>query len=405
MTVTSVALLTLVLQAPTPQAAPPPQSPQDCIKAARDFSARRFKELGPPTSETARRVSEERLAMLRECAARYDVDHVAVEALPPLVELLIEAQQLEAAQKAITRALAAPDLATPLRGNLLAATIRMLLRQPKSAERNAAAEKYVDQIDALGTAALESAITAHSQMNGYYRADDIDSGIIKHSNWLIETGRRLSPDLRKKYGAVIVNAYDNLAEAVAGHGENDRAIGILKSAKTDWPELADRVDGTLERYMTVGNEAPPVVADTWLNNDAGALPLKGKVTLLQFTAHWCGPCKESYPGMKRLIERFAKDPFQVVFYTQLYGYFGEERPLAAAQEIERDRGYFANYGFKIPIAIGKRGVEEAYKVGGIPQIMAIDKAGRIRLIMIGYDDANEERLAAFIKSLIAEPLR
>ena len=77
----------------------------------------------------------------------------------------------------------------------------------------------------------------------------------------------------------------------------------------------------------------------------------------------------------------------------------------SAQEIERDREYFANYGFKIPIAIGKRGVEEAYKVGGIPQIMAIDKTGRIRLIMIGYDDANEERLAAFIKSLLAEPLR
>lgn len=400
MHVVALALLSIVFQPQTPPTQA--QNPQDCIKSAREFAARRFKELGPATSATARQVSEERLAMLRECAARYDVDRTPVEGLAPLVELLIEAQQPEAAQKALTRALAAPDLATVQRGSLLAFAVRMLLRQPKSAERNAAAEKYVDQIDALGDAALEPAIVAHGQMNGYYRADDIDSGIIKHSNWLINTGRRLSPDLRKKYGHQIVSAYDNLAEAVAGQGENDRALSILNSAKTDWPEMADAVNRTLERYLTVGKDAPAVVADTWLNNASGALPLKGKVTLLQFTAHWCGPCKESYPGMKRLAERFANEPFQLVFFTQLYGYFGTEQKLPAAQEIERDREYYGGYGFKIPIAIGGRGVEEAYKVGGIPQIVAIDKAGKIRLIMIGYDDANEEKLAAFIKSLLEE---
>ena len=400
MNVLALALLSTVLplQSPPTQA----QGPQDCIKAAREFAAQRFKELGPATSATARQVSEERLAMLRGCAARYDVDRMPVEGLPPLIELLIEAQQPETAQKALTRALAAPDLAIVQRGNLLASAVRMLLRQPKSAERNAAAEKYVDQIDALGDGALESAIAAHGMMNGYYRADDIDSGIIKHSNWLIDTGRRLSAVLRKQYGHQIISAYDNLAEAVAGHGENDRALEILNSAKAEWPEMADRVSGTLERYMTVGNYAPAVVGDTWLNNPTGALPLKGKVTLLQFTAHWCGPCKESYPGMKRLAERFTNEPFQLAFFTQLYGYFGSEQKLTAAQEIERDREYYAGYGFKIPIAIGARGVEEAYKVGGIPQIVAIDKTGKIRLIMIGYDDANEEKLAAFIKSLIAE---
>jgi thiol-disulfide isomerase/thioredoxin len=400
MNLAALALLSIVLQPQAPVT--PAQSPQDCIKSAREFAARRFKELGPATSATARQVSEERLAMLRECAARYDVDRTPIEGLPPLVELLIEAQQPEAAQKAVTRALAAPDLAALQRGNLLAHAVRMLLRQPKSAERNAAAEKYVDQIDALGDAALEPAIVAHSQMNGYYRADDIDNGIIKHSNWLIDTGRRLSPDLRKKYGHQIVSAYDNLAEAIAGQGENDRALAILNSARTDWPEMADDVNRTLERYLTVGKDAPAVVGDTWLNNPSGELPLKGRVTLLQFTAHWCGPCKESYPGMKRLAERFTNEPFQLAFFTQLYGYFGSEQKLTAAQEIDRDREYYAGYGFKIPIAIGPRGVEEAYKVGGIPQIVAIDKTGKIRLIMIGYDEANEEKLAAFIKSLIAE---
>jgi thiol-disulfide isomerase/thioredoxin len=144
--------------------------------------------------------------------------------------------------------------------------------------------------------------------------------------------------------------------------------------------------------------------------------MKGAVTLLEFTAHWCGPCKESYPGIQRLRKRFANRPFRVVLATELYGYFGAERDLTAEQEIAKDREYFAGLGLDVPVSIGSRGSttvdgkpvytpdpnEAAYKVGGIPQINILDARGNIRLIMIGYDDANEERLGAFIEKLLAE---
>jgi thiol-disulfide isomerase/thioredoxin len=145
------------------------------------------------------------------------------------------------------------------------------------------------------------------------------------------------------------------------------------------------------------------------------IDLGGKVTLLQFTAHWCGPCKESYPGTNRLLKRFGDRGFQVVFYTRTYGHFQSERNLAREAEIERDRKYFAGYGFTHPIAIGSPAisvvdgkmvpqgddpVEEAYGVGAIPQINIIDAQGNLRLIMIGYDEANEEKLASFIESLL-----
>jgi hypothetical protein len=44
----------------------------------------------------------------------------------------------------------------------------------------------------------------------------------------------------------------------------------------------------------------------------------------------------------------------------------------------------------------------AYRVGGIPQIMLIDKKGKIRLIMVGYDDVNEPRLSKMIEDLLNE---
>ena len=143
------------------------------------------------------------------------------------------------------------------------------------------------------------------------------------------------------------------------------------------------------------------------------------VTLLEFTAHWCGPCKESYPGIKRMLARYRDRGFRVVLATELYGYFETERDLGTEEEVERDRQYFAELGLDVPIAIAGqrptpvRGTEgnyiitpgpnqENYEVGGIPQINIIDRQGRIRLIMVGYDEANEERLASFIESLLDE---
>ena len=46
--------------------------------------------------------------------------------------------------------------------------------------------------------------------------------------------------------------------------------------------------------------------------------------------------------------------------------------------------------------------DTAYRVGGIPQIQVIDKKGNIRLIMVGYDNTNEEKLAKLIDTLLKE---
>jgi hypothetical protein len=43
-----------------------------------------------------------------------------------------------------------------------------------------------------------------------------------------------------------------------------------------------------------------------------------------------------------------------------------------------------------------------YKVAGIPQIHIIDRNGVIRLIMIGFDEANEPRLSAMIQRLLGQ---
>jgi thiol-disulfide isomerase/thioredoxin len=412
-----------VAQVPTPVATQ--QTPAQCLADVRAFTTKRQTELRPLTTEKIMALNSERTAMIKTCAAKFDINTVAPKELSGLADLYADAGMLDMANAAVTKAMATGNLATPDRAQLLLQSVRLMLREPKGDERNARLEKLVDQLDALPDAdAFDQKFNAHYSMNGFYRADDIDAGIIKHSTWLIETGAALSPELRRKYGPMMLSAYVNMAEAWAGQGMNDKAIALLKRAPAEWPEVpnaADRIKSTLDRYLLVGTQATAITAPTWLNMPAGpaSVDMKGHVTLLEFTAHWCGPCKESYPGINRLRERFGSKGFRVVLATRLYGYFQTEQNLDAATEIARDRTYFAEHHLDVPVGISDRVIpvvkdgvvtyttgpdpnDTAYRVGGIPQIHLIDKQGRIRLIMVGYDDANEPKLAKFIEGLLSE---
>lgn len=400
-----------------------PATPGDCLKKAQAFAAARQKEARPLTSAVYKQIQTEQAAMARECAAGFDMKTVPPAQLPQLVELYAVSAQMDLARAAIDHGLA--TLPPAQKAALIPVAVTSTLRnEPKSEARNARLEKLVDELDANPEATFAQKMTAHGSMNGYYRGDDIDAGILKHSNWIMAAAKTMTPEERKQFGHRVLSAYSNAAEVHAGQGRNDEALALLERALTELsyvPNVAKDLERTIERYSLVGKPAAPITAPVWLNMpaDATELPMTGHVTLLEFTAHWCGPCKESYPGINRLRAKYGAQGFRVVLATQLYGYFGTERELTADAEIERDRKYFAEHGMNVPIAIGRQPPpptpagdgtrqivrnpnDENYIVGGIPQIHLIDRQGRIRLIMIGYDDANEQKLAEIIERMLAE---
>lgn len=419
------AVLALSIQQPAPPALP--DTPTGCVAAVRDFAGKRQQQLRPPTgltTEILRQIEKERQELARRCAAQFDVTAIAMRELPALADLYTEAQQADLAKRALDRALAATGLSAADRAVVLLQAVRSGLREPKSDERNARLETYVDELDLLPAGVFEQKLAAHGAMNSYYRGDDIDAGIIKHSLWVIEAAKAFTPDQRQRLNMFVGPAYANLAEAWAGQGMTDKAIELLRGAQTEWKDIPRLDDGYLtpviERLMLVGTVGTPISATRWLNMPDGktTVAMPGAVTLLEFTAHWCGPCKESYPGLKRLLAKYGPRGFRVVFATELYGYFGTEQNLSPDVEFEKDREYFVQKeGFAVPIAVSSRPEPEivngrprytpdrnlaAYKVGGIPQIHLIDKQGRIRLIMVGYDDANEPKLARMIEDLLNE---
>ncbi len=302
------------------------------------------------------------------------------------------------------------------RASALATAINVTLNEPKGDERNARLEKLLDELDTIAEATFDQKFNAHYRLLGYYRGDDIDAGIIKHATWIATASKTFTPEQRKTLGSRMVSAQVDMAEALAGQGMNDEALALLTKTQTEWSDVPRAAESYLApaiaRYSLVGTAAPAITAPRWLNapSDMKDLPMDGAVTFLEFTAHWCGPCRESYPGLNRLRQQFGPKGFRAVMVTRYYGYFSQERSLSPDEELKRDVAYFKEHGLDVPVAVGDqvtgatgKDVNDVnYKVNGIPQIHLIDRHGKIRLIMIGYDEANEPKLAAFIAKLVAE---
>jgi len=419
----------VLAQAPAPPAIS--TTPGECLKTTRDYRQAlmkdlqtRLREAGKPTTqEDVSAVTAKTGGYARACAAQFATVDLPAADLPALAELQVEAQQLDAAKLTIARALSAPGADAAARAATLNTGVRILSRQIRQPGVLDQAEQYVAELEKLPASFLRERIDAHGVLNSYYRADDIDAGIITHSTRLIQLNAGLASDERTPQIAnTIIAAYQNLAEALAGQEQTPQALDLLRRAPVELPGIAgvaERLAPTIERYELVGKPAPAIEAPTWLGAPAGTtkLEMPGGVTWLQFTAHWCGPCREAYPAAVRLQKQFGGRGFRVVMATQYYGFFESRRDLSPADELTSIRDYFPKHGIVWPIAVSdnipmvmengrpvrKVNVNDAnYKVAGIPQIHIIDRKGIVRLIMIGFDEANEARLTAMIGRLLAE---
>ncbi|HMM46942.1 MAG TPA: TlpA disulfide reductase family protein [Thiobacillaceae bacterium] len=120
--------------------------------------------------------------------------------------------------------------------------------------------------------------------------------------------------------------------------------------------------------------------------------LRGKVVLINFWATWCPPCRREMPSMERLAQTLAKEPFTVLAVD-----VGENTDTIEAFVSQLD----VAPTFPILLDTDSRTMT-AWKVGGLPTTLLVDKKGRVVASAIGGREFDHPEMIKAIRKLTRE---
>lgn len=304
------------------------------------------------------------------------------------------------------------------RADALVAAINAALERPVTDAGRATAAAKLAELDAMGADVLKQKTAGYSRMVSLNRGNkEPNEPLLRRFLALYDQLPAADRD-PFRFGRYLV--YEILAEHAHRANALDTEKALLREGVAKFTgDPGDKrelgiTQQLLDRANLVGAAAPPLVADHWFNIAPAnnRLDLAGTVTLIEFTAHWCGPCKDSYPGLMRLNERFAARGLRIVLATRFYGYFGKDRNISPERELASDRQMFLDEDkLPFPIAIATPPADtglvdssdvnaRAYFVQPIPHFVLIDAKGIVRRIDLGWDDDYEKVLTAAVEKLL-----
>src|SRR5258705_63544 len=103
---------------------------------------------------------------------------------------------------------------------------------------------------------------------------------------------------------------------------------------------------------------------------------RGKVTLVNFWASWCGPCRAEFPHMADLYRSFGRDRFDIA---------------AISDDVDsgKMRAFVAEFRPPFPILVGGGRMKAIYHYRGLPYSVLLDKQGRTIERIFGFGGETE----------------
>jgi thiol-disulfide isomerase/thioredoxin len=148
---------------------------------------------------------------------------------------------------------------------------------------------------------------------------------------------------------------------------------------------------------------PEIVVTEWIDQKPVKLAeLRGQVVLLDFWAHWCGPCISTFPTLRAWHEKYKGKGLVILGVTNFTGE-AEGEEVTPAEELEYLRRFKKR--FKLPYGFAVSDNDENdlnYGIASIPTTFLLDRSGRVRFISLGAGKEEEQQIEAMIKRLLEE---
>jgi thiol-disulfide isomerase/thioredoxin len=105
---------------------------------------------------------------------------------------------------------------------------------------------------------------------------------------------------------------------------------------------------------------------------------RGKVTLVNFWASWCDPCREEFPHMAELYRDFDRKDFEIA---------------GVSDDVDKGKmlAFVRRYRPPFPILVGGGRMKEVYHYRGLPYSVLLDRTGRVIERIFGFGGAEEFR--------------
>ncbi|HKW40531.1 MAG TPA: TlpA disulfide reductase family protein [Gemmatimonadales bacterium] len=102
----------------------------------------------------------------------------------------------------------------------------------------------------------------------------------------------------------------------------------------------------------------------------------GKVTLVNFWASWCDPCRDEFPHMAELYREFGRGDFEIA---------------AVSDDVDRAKMLAFVRAFRppFPILVGGGRMRQLYHYRGLPYSVLLDRRGRIIQRIFGFGGTEE----------------